>query len=103
MSKFSNKFDEALYSLSLLGPDRFVSFDDGSSLSLIKGPLKLDGPFADFEPQHAEVLRKDAGPRLLALAWMIRERSDGIVEVEDVTTPESLSVADRFPWDYEEA
>jgi len=96
MSKFSNKFDEALYSLSLLGSDRCVSFDDGSSLSLIKGPLKLDGPFADFEPQHAEVLRKDAGSRLDALAWIIHERSDGIVKVEDVTSGGNL--ADWLEW-----
>jgi len=95
MSKFSNKFDEALY--TLLGTDRFISLDDGSSLSLILGPLRLDGPFADFEPQYAEVLRKDAGPRLDALAWLIHERSDGIVEVEDVTTPERLAMVD-LPW-----
>jgi hypothetical protein len=103
MSKFSSKFDEALYGLSLLGPDRFVSFDDGSSFSFIKGPLKMDGPFADFEPQHAEVLRREAGPRLEALAWIVHERSDGIVEVRDVTTRELLAEADALPWEYEEA
>lgn len=92
--KFASRKDEILYGIALSGADAFRSYDDGSSVTLVRGPIRIDPPFADVVLQDALYLKKN-GIALQDAAYVILERSDGIVEVSPMNSQACIEAIEK--------
>ena len=94
MVKFASEFDRIIYHIAMdqAGHDAFASCWDGSSIALVKGPFRLEPPFADFVPADAAVVRAH-GP--LAMAYVVFERSDGFVDVRPLNDARCIEIVEN--------
>ena len=56
--KFSSRKDEILYGIALQGANAFRAYDDGSSIALVRGPIRVDPPFADVGIEDARYVKE---------------------------------------------